>query len=73
MIYLDNAATTRMAPQVREAMLPCLSERLGILPPCIRWEQRAERQWTRREKQSGRSWGADGEEIYFTGSGTGSR
>ena len=28
-IYLDNAATTRVAPEVRDAMLPFLDERFG--------------------------------------------
>ena len=29
LVYLDNNATTRVAPEVVEAMLPCLTEHWG--------------------------------------------
>lgn len=70
MIYLDNAATTRMAPQVREAMLPCLSERFGNPSSLYSLGTKSRETVDEARKAIGQILGADGEEIYFTGSGT---
>ena len=63
MIYLDNAATTRMAPQVREAMLPCLSERFGNPSSLYSLGTKSRETVDEARKAIGQILGADGEEI----------
>lgn len=40
LIYLDNAATTKTAPEVVEAMLPILQNTMEILPAYIALQHR---------------------------------
>ena len=70
MIYVDNAATTSVAPEVVDAMLPYFGGTFGN-PSSIYAEGRAARMavQTARE-QVAAAIGADASEIYFTGSGT---
>ncbi len=69
-VYLDNAATTPLLPEVREAMLPYLAEDFGN-PSCLHeWGDAAREAVETAREQVARLIGADTEEIIFTGSGT---
>lgn len=39
--YFDNAATTKVFPEVKDLVVKLMEEDYGILPPCIRkvWMQ----------------------------------
>ncbi len=69
-VYLDNAATTPLLPQVRQAMMPYLEEAFGN-PSCIHdWGDAArEALATAREQVAGLIGGSP-KEIIFTSSGT---
>jgi len=69
-VYLDNAATTPLLPEVREVMVPFLDEDFGN-PSCIHdWGDAARDALdTAREEVAGLI-GGNPEEIIFTGSGT---
>ena len=70
MIYLDNAATTKTAPEVVDAMLPYFTENYGN--PSSVYELAGinkEAVAKSRETIAG-ILNADAKEIYFTGSGT---
>ncbi|MGQ9545578.1 MAG: cysteine desulfurase family protein [Dehalococcoidia bacterium] len=69
-IYLDNAATTPILPEVREAMLPFLAEAFGN-PSCLHdWGDAAREAMENARVQVAQLIGADAEEIIFTASGT---
>ncbi|MCJ7576112.1 MAG: cysteine desulfurase [Dehalococcoidia bacterium] len=69
-VYLDNAATTPLLPEVREAMLPYLGEAFGN-PSCLHdWGDIAREAMEDARAQVAQLIGADTEEIIFTGSGT---
>jgi cysteine desulfurase len=69
-VYLDNAATTPLLPEVREAMLPFLGEDFGN-PSCLHsWGDTAREAMEDARDQVAQLIGADAEEIIFTGSGT---
>ena len=69
-IYADNAATTKVAPEVLEAMLPYFSEVYGN-PSSIYAEGReAKKAVENAREQVARAIGAAPREIYFTGSGS---
>lgn len=69
-IYADNAATTKVAPEVVEAMLPYFTENFGN-PSSIYAEGReAKKAIERAREQVAKAIGADPKEIYFTGSGS---
>ncbi len=69
-IYADNAATTKVAPEVVEAMLPYFTENFGN-PSSIYAEGReAKKAIERAREQVANAIGADPKEIYFTGSGS---
>lgn len=69
-IYVDNAATTKVAPEVVEAMLPYFTENFGN-PSSIYAEGReAKKAIERAREQVATAIGADPKEIYFTGSGS---
>ncbi len=70
MIYLDNAATTRTAPEVVEAMLPYFSELYGNPSSIYDLAGRSKEGVTAAREQIAGILGAKKEEIYFTGSGT---
>jgi cysteine desulfurase len=69
-VYLDNAATTPLLPEVREAMLPFLGEDFGN-PSCLHdWGDTAREAMENARVQVAQLIGADAEEIIFTASGT---
>lgn len=69
-IYVDNAATTRVSPEVLDAMLPFFNESFGN-PSSIYTEGRAVRVAVENARaQVAAAIGADSKEIYFTGSGS---
>ncbi len=69
-IYVDNAATTKVALEVVEAMLPYFTENFGN-PSSIYAEGReAKKAIERAREQVAKAIGADPKEIYFTGSGS---
>ncbi|MGB2814191.1 MAG: IscS subfamily cysteine desulfurase [Dehalococcoidales bacterium] len=69
-VYLDHAATTPLLPEVREAMLPYLSELFGN-PSCLHdWGDAAREALDTAREQVARLIGASAEEVIFTGSGT---
>lgn len=71
MIYLDNNATTRVHPEVREAMLPWLSEEgYGNPSAGYRFGKRAREAVERAREQVAALIEAQPEEIVFTSCGT---
>ncbi len=69
-VYLDNAATTPLLPEVREAMLPFLGEDFGN-PSCLHdWGDIAREAMENARAQVAQLTGVDAEEIIFTASGT---
>lgn len=70
MIYLDNNATTRVAPEVLEAMRPWLDEAYGNPSAGYRFGREARRAVDRAREQVAALIGAQPEEIVFTSGGT---
>ena len=70
MIYLDNAATTKTAPEVVEAMLPYFSELYGNPSSIYDLAGQSKEAVTKAREQIAGVLKAKKEEIYFTGSGT---
>jgi cysteine desulfurase len=69
-VYLDNASTTPLLPEVRDAMLPYLGEHFGN-PSCLHdWGDAAREGMENAREKVAELIGADAEEIIFTGSGT---
>lgn len=69
-IYLDNAATTRTAPEVVEAMLPYFSELYGNPSSVYEFSQKSREAVTKAREIIAKSLGARTEEIYFTAGGS---
>ena len=70
MIYLDNAATTKTAPEVVEAMLPYFSELYGNPSSVYEFSQKSREAVTKARETIAKSLGARTEEIYFTAGGS---
>lgn len=70
MIYLDNNATTRLAPEVLAAMLPWLDERYGNPSAGYRFGREARRAVEHAREQVAALIGAQPGEIVFTSGGT---
>lgn len=70
MIYLDNAATTRTAPQAVEAMLPYFCEQYGNPSAVYSLGSSAKKAVNRAKRTIAGAIGAKQEEIYFTSGGT---
>ncbi len=69
-IYMDNAATTRVKDQVLEEMLPYFSEHYGNPSSVYSIATKSRVAVEKARNQVAKAIGADGREIYFTGSGT---
>ena len=69
-VYLDNASTTCLLPEVREAMLPFLGEAFGNPSSIHDWGDTPREAMEIARGQVAELIGADAEEIIFTGSGT---
>ncbi len=71
MIYLDNNATTRVAPEVRDAMLPYLSELYGNPSSAHTFGRETRRAVERAREQVAELLGArESSEIIFTSCGS---
>ena len=70
MIYLDNAATTRTAPEVVEAMLPYFSELYGNPSSIYSIAQKSKEAITKGREQIAAVLGTNPENIYFTAGGS---
>lgn len=69
-IYLDNAATTKTAPEVVEAMLPYFTEHYGNPSSIYSLGSAAKEAVTRARERIAATLGAKTNEIYFTGGGS---
>ena len=69
-VYLDNAATTPLLPEVREAMIPYLGDVFGNPSSLHEWGDGAREALEMARTQVAQLIGANAEEIIFTGSGT---
>ena len=69
-IYLDNAATTKTAQEVVDAMLPYFTESYGNPSSIYELGQRSKEAITKAREEVARVIGAKTEEIYFTGGGS---
>ncbi len=70
MIYLDNAATTRMADEAVEAMLPFLKENYGNPSAVHSMGAAAKKALNQARRALASAIGAGQEEIFFTAGGT---
>lgn len=70
MIYLDNAATTKTAPEVVEAMLPYFSGQFGNPSSIYSLGSAAKKAVNQAKRTIAGAIGARPEEIYFTAGGT---
>lgn len=69
-IYLDNAATTRVRPEVAEAMLPYFTELYGNPSSVYEFASPAKQAITAARETIAGALGAKPQEIYFTGGGS---
>lgn len=70
MIYLDNAATTKTAPEVVEAMLPYFTEYFGNPSSVYGFAGNSKEAMTKARETIAQSLGAKSNEIYFTAGGS---
>ncbi len=69
-VYADNAATTAVAPQVLQAMLPYLTERFGNPSSLYASGREAKAAVETARSQAAALLGAQPEEIFFTSGGS---
>ncbi len=70
LIYLDNAATTKTAPEVVEAMLPYFTEHFGNPSSVYGLAAESKKAVTEAREIIAKALGAGAEEIYFTAGGS---
>ena len=70
MIYLDNAATTKTAPEVVEAMLPYFTEYFGNASSVYGFAVNSKEAMAKARETIANSLGAKANEIYFTAGGS---
>ncbi len=69
-VYLDNAATTPVLPEVRQTMLPYLDELFGNPSSLHDWGDAAREALAASRNQVARLIGATGNDVTFTSCGT---
>jgi len=69
-VYLDNAATTKLAPQVLEAMMPYLTDTFGNASSIHAYGRVAAGAVAEARATIAKLIGADSDEIFFTSGGT---
>ncbi len=69
-VYLDNSATTRVAPAVLQTMLPYFTEMFGNASSTHQWGQRAKQAMEEARHQVAQLINATATEIVFTSGGT---
>ncbi len=69
-VYLDNASTTPLLPEVQQAMMPYLGDFFGNPSSLHDWGDAAREAVEAARAQVAQLIGANAEEIIFTGSGT---
>ncbi len=69
-VYLDNAATTRVRPEVRHAMAPFLDERFGNPSSSHRFGRAARAAIEDARRRLARVLGAEPADVLFTSGGT---
>ena len=70
MIYLDNAATTKTAPEVVEAMLPYFTEFYGNASSVYGFAGNSKEAMAKGRESIAKALGANANEIYFTAGGS---
>lgn len=70
LIYLDNAATTKTAPEVVEAMLPYFTEKFGNPSSVYSFAASNKEDITCQRERIAEVLGANANEIYFTAGGS---
>ncbi|MGN0279010.1 MAG: cysteine desulfurase NifS [Lachnospiraceae bacterium] len=70
MIYLDNAATTKTAPEVVEAMLPYFTECYGNASSIYKLGSESKKATIKARETIAQTLGAEPNEIYFTAGGS---
>lgn len=70
MIYLDNAATTKTAPEVVQAMLPYFTEQYGNPSTIYSLGAKSKSAVSEARSVIAQTIGANAEEIYFTAGGS---
>ncbi len=69
-IYLDNAATTRVRPEVVEAMLPYFTEKFGNPSSVYEFASQNKSAVDEAREMIAKSLGTDAKDIYFTAGGS---
>lgn len=70
LIYLDNAATTQVAPEVLDAMLPYFTEEYGNASSVYEFGSKSKAAITKSREIIANAIGAKSNEIYFTAGGS---
>lgn len=70
LLYLDNAATTKTAPEVLEAMIPYFTECYGNPSSVYGFAAKNKDAITRQRETIANALGANANEIYFTAGGS---
>ena len=70
MIYADNAATTRLAPEALDAMMPYLQDKYGNASQPYSFSRTAKKALKQARETIAACINAEPEEIYFTSGGT---
>ena len=70
LIYLDNAATTKTAPEVVDAMIPYFTEHYGNPSSVYSFASGNKEVVSRQREIIAQALGAQANEIYFTAGGS---